>query len=58
MTIGLLMTLTGLVLFYSLDNIEGLESTIRSLKNGGTFFGLMGIGVTVAGFLLYLIGRT
>ena len=50
------MFLTGLVMFYSIE-IGQTEPALRLIKNIGTFIGLSGIGVGVAGILLYLINR-
>lgn len=49
------MFFAGLIMFYSID--LGQTDIVRLVKNTGTFVGLSGIGVTVAGILLYLIGR-
>ncbi|MBI1662753.1 MAG: hypothetical protein IS860_04520 [Nitrosopumilus sp.] len=54
--IGGAMFLVGLVMFYSIE-LGQTEPTLRLIKNTGTFVGLSGIGVTVAGVLLYLINR-
>jgi NADH:ubiquinone oxidoreductase subunit 2 (subunit N) len=51
------MIIIGLVLFYSIQNNPDLDELLRQLKHGGTFVGLMGIGVIMAGILLYLMGR-
>ena len=51
------MVIVGLVLFYSIQPNPDMEPIFRSIKHTGTFVGLMGIGVTVAGILLYLINR-
>ena len=56
MIIGILMFGTGLVLFYSIE-LGQKDSLLRLVKNIGTFIGLSGIGVTMAGILLYLINR-
>ncbi|WP_067960221.1 hypothetical protein [Nitrosopumilus sp. Nsub] len=53
MIIGVSMFILGLILFYSMEYNE--NSAI--IKNSGTFVGLTGIGVAVAGILLYLINR-
>ena len=50
------MFLAGLVMFYSIE-IGQTEPALRLIKNIGTFIGLSGIGVGVAGILLYLINR-
>ncbi len=54
---GIIMFISGLVLFYSIQNDPDLDQLLRNAKHGGTFVGLMGIGVTLAGFLLRLMGR-
>ena len=55
MTIGVTMFILGLILFYSI-NPEDNEN-LENIKNTGTFVGLTGIGVAVAGILLFLINR-
>ena len=55
MTIGVSMFILGLILFYSI-NPEDNEN-LENIKNTGTFVGLTGIGVAVAGILLFLINR-
>jgi hypothetical protein len=47
------MFILGLMLFYLIDGGE----ILKFIKNMGTFVGLSGIGVTVAGILLYLIKK-
>lgn len=54
---GIIMFISGLVLFYSIQNDPDLDQLLRNVKHGGTFVGLMGIGVILAGFLLRLMGR-
>ena len=54
-TIGVSMFILGLTLFYSI-NPEDNEN-LENIKNTGTFVGLTGIGVAVAGILLFLINR-
>lgn len=54
---GIIMIISGAVLFYSLQGDSSSDQTLRLVKHGGTFAGLMGIGVVMAGILLYLIGR-
>lgn len=56
-TIGSVMVILGLVLFYLIQVNTDSEPMFRSIKHAGTFIGLMGIGVTIAGILLYLINR-
>ncbi|AJM92689.1 MULTISPECIES: hypothetical protein [Nitrosopumilus] len=55
-SIGGGMFLVGLIMFYSIE-LGQTEPILRLIKNIGTFVGLSGIGVTVAGVLLYLISR-
>ena len=57
MVFGIIMIIFGLVLFYSIPTDPGLDDSLRSLKHGGTFVGLMGIGIVMAGVLLRLMGR-
>jgi hypothetical protein len=49
------MFILGMILFY-LINPEG-NKNLEFIKNMGTFVGLSGMGVTLAGVLLYLINR-
>jgi len=54
---GILLIVCGLVLFYSLQNIPDLDPELKALKHLGTFAGLSGIGVVIAGILLMLTSR-
>ena len=54
--IGISMFATGLVLFYSIE-LGQTDSDLRLIKNVGTFVGLSGMGVTLAGILLHLINK-
>ena len=54
---GVIMILCGLVLFYAVQSSPQIESFLRTIKHIGTFIGLLGMGVTLAGVLLYLINR-
>ena len=45
----------GLMLFYLIE--PGENDNLEFIKNMGTFVGLSGMGVTLAGILLYLISR-
>ena len=49
------MFILGLILFYSINPEE--NKNLEFIKNMGTFVGLSGMGVTLAGILLYLINR-
>jgi hypothetical protein len=51
--VGGSMFIIGLMLFYLIDGAE----ILKFIKNIGTFMGLTGIGVTLAGILLYLINK-
>ena len=55
--VGIIMFVSGLTTFYSIQSSSDMDSGFRSIKHAGTFVGLMGIGVTMAGILLYLINR-
>ena len=55
MIIGGSMFILGLILFYSISPEDNLN--LENIKNMGTFVGLTGIGVAVAGILLFLINR-
>jgi hypothetical protein len=54
--IGIMMFIAGLVLFYSIE-LGQTDPVLRFVKNVGTFVGLSGMGVTLAGVLLYLINK-
>ena len=54
--IGIIMFAVGLVLFYSIE-LGQTDPVLRIFKNVGTFVGLSGMGVTLAGILLYLINK-
>ena len=53
--IGIGMFLMGLMLFYLID--PGENNNLEFIKNMGTFVGLSGMGVTLAGILLYLLSK-
>ena len=53
--IGCSMFILGLMLFYLIN--PGENKNLEFIKNIGTFVGLSGMGVTLAGILLYLINR-
>ena len=55
MAIGISMFILGLILFYTIDYSE--NKNLEIIRNTGTFVGLTGIGVSVAGVLLFLINR-
>jgi len=53
---GIIMFVIGLVLFYSIE-LGQTDPVLRDIRNTGTFVGLSGMGVTLAGVLLYLINK-
>ena len=55
--IGIIMFVIGLVLFYSIE-LGQTDPVLRIIKNVGTFIGLIGMGVVLAGILLYLINKS
>jgi hypothetical protein len=54
---GIIMIISGLGLFYSIQNSPDLDQLFRQIKHAGTFVGLMGIGVMMAGILLRLMEK-
>ncbi len=59
---GGIMTICGLIMFYGIQDIHATDPDERKIflviKHAGTFTGLLGIGVSIAGFLLYLMNRS
>lgn len=53
---GIGMFALGLIMYYSIP-LGQIDPILRIIKNTGTFVGIAGIGVTLAGILLYLIAR-
>lgn len=53
---GLIMFSTGLVMFYLIE-LGQTDPILRFIKNTGTFVGISGMGVFLAGVLLYLINK-
>ena len=51
--VGICMFGSGLILFYFIEVAE--DKVLENIRNMGTFVGLSGMGVTLAGILLYLI---
>jgi len=47
---------TGLVMFYLIE-LGQTDPILRFIKNTGTFVGISGMGVFLAGVLLYLINK-
>ena len=54
--IGVTMFISGLIMFYSIE-LGQTEQVPRLIKNTGTFVGISGMGVSLAGLLLYLINK-
>ena len=54
--LGVTMFGFGLILFYSIE-LGQTDPVLRFLKNTGTFVGISGMGVGLAGILLYLINK-
>jgi len=54
--IGISMFAGGLVMFYSIE-LGQKDPVLRLVKNIGTFIGLSGMGVALAGIMLYIINR-
>jgi len=53
---GVIMFAAGLGMFYSIE-LGQTDPVLRFIKNTGTFGGISGMGVFLAGILLYLIGK-
>ena len=53
--IGISMFIVGLLLFYIIN--PEMNDNLEIIKNMGTFVGLSGMGVTLAGILLYLLNK-
>lgn len=51
------MVICGLILFYAIQTSPEIEPFLKTIRHAGTFVGLLGMGVTLAGILLYLINR-
>lgn len=56
MVVGAIMFTAGLIFFYSIE-LGQTDPVLRFIKNMGTFVGLCGMGVILAGILLYLIDK-
>ena len=54
--IGIGMFSFGLIMFYSVE-LGQTDPLLRFIKNTGTFVGISGMGVALAGILLYLINK-
>ena len=54
--IGIGMFAMGLIMYYSIG-LGQMDPVLRIIKNMGTFVGIAGIGVILAGILLYLLSR-
>ena len=53
--VGACMFTAGLILFYFIEVTE--DKILENIRNMGTFVGLSGMGVTLAGILIYLINK-
>ena len=53
--IGTSMFIMGLILFYLINPEE--NKNLEIIKNMGTFVGLSGMGVTLAGILVYVLNK-
>ena len=53
--IGTSMFIMGLILFYLINPEE--NKNLEFIKNSGTFVGLSGMGVTLAGILVYVLNK-
>jgi len=53
--VGIFMFSAGLILFYFIEVTE--DKILENIRNMGTFVGLSGMGVTLAGILVYLINK-
>lgn len=54
---GIVLIILGTGMFYSIQSNSSVEPSLRFLKHLGTFAGLSGIGVVIAGILLVLTGK-
>ena len=55
LVIGISMFILGVLLFYLINPEE--NKNLEIIKNTGTFVGISGIGVTLAGILVYLLNK-
>ena len=55
LVIGISMFILGVLLFYLINPEE--NKNLEIIKNTGTFVGLSGMGVTLAGILIYLLNK-
>ena len=55
LVIGISMFILGVLLFYLINPEE--NKNLEIIKNTGTFVGLSGIGVTLAGILVYVLNK-
>ena len=53
--VGVCMFTAGLILFYFIEVTE--DKILENIRNMGTFVGLTGMGVTLAGIFIYLINK-
>ena len=50
------MFIVGIIMFYLID-LREMDKISQIIKNAGTFVGLSGMGVTLAGVLLILLNK-
>ena len=53
---GILMTIVGFIAFSAVQE-QPSSDIVRIIKDGGAFTGLLGIGTSIGGTLLYIIDR-
>jgi ABC-type phosphate transport system permease subunit len=60
--VGGIMIICGLIMFYGIQGIPATDADEKkfflAIKHTGTFTGLLGIGVLIAGCLLHLMNRS
>jgi len=54
---GIVMVAAGFIAFSVMQGQPSSEAGAQMIKHGGAFTGLLGIGASVAGILLYIINR-
>ncbi len=57
LAVGIIMIVAGSVAFTATQDQPNSEMVVKIIKQGGAFAGLLGIGVSIAGVLLYIINR-
>ena len=54
---GIIMVVVGFIAFSVMQGQPNSEAGVQMVKHGGAFVGLLGIGASIAGTLLYIIDR-